>query len=419
MDKKIIWLWLSLHFGAGSNVFNKLISYFEDEQSIYDSDDSDMGFISWLSDSEKKKLLDKNLEHAEEVIEWCDENDVQIIAYSDDNYPSALRELETFPAVLYCKGEFPNFDEELSISVVGTRSMTTFGQKNAYELGYMLSRGGAITVSGLARGIDGTVALGTLNALGTTVAILGSGINVIYPREHANLMSRIIDYGGAVITEYPPHTPPCATNFPIRNRLISGISNGTVIVEASEESGALITARYALKQGKPLFALPGFTRFHQYKGNNFLIREEKAILVRSAIDILREFMDEYFDKIDETKAKQRPRYKKSELEPPSGRNSYDDYSKKSTKSKRAAMKAAKKFEEILPAPEEDTEIDLSKLSETQLKIYNAMEFGKPYSIDELVQTTGLSASDIMSDIMTLMLEFNFEEIPGYGYVKNN
>ena len=143
--------------------------------------------------------------------------------------------------------ELPDFDNELSISLVGTRAMTTYGQKVAFELGYTLSRGGAITVSGMARGIDTSVAVGTLNAMGVTVAVLGCGIDVVYPRENANLMNKIIE-NGAVITEYPPHTPPNSWNFPVRNRIISGISNGTVIVEAPEHSGAMITARRAIKQ---------------------------------------------------------------------------------------------------------------------------------------------------------------------------
>ncbi len=413
MEKKLIWLWLSLHFGAGSNIYSKLINYFENEQNIYDSDDSDMGLIHWLSDSQKNKLLNKNFEHAEEIYEWCLENDVEIITYSDDNYPSALRELEDFPAVLYCKGEMPNFDEELSISVVGTRSMTTYGQKIAFELGYTLSRAGAITVSGMARGIDGTVAVGTINALGTTVAVLGSGIDVIYPREHTSLMSRIIDYG-AVITEYPPHTPPNSRNFPIRNRIISGISNGTVIVEADENSGAMITARLATKQRKPLFAVPGPVKMHTSKGTNLLLREERAMLARTAVDILEEFIEEYSDKIDFAKAKQRPTFSKSLMKTTNG-SDRTEYSRRSTQTKRENIKLTKKFEEVIPPQAEET--DLSGLSEIQLAIYKAMEAEKTYSADELADLTGFTISVIMAETSLLEIEGFIQELPGSCFVR--
>lgn len=416
MDRALVWLWLSLLYGAGNDIYGKLITYFEDEQSIYDCDDSDMGAIRWLSDSQKAKLLNKNLDHAYEVLEWCEENDVQIIAYSDENYPQALRELRNFPAVLYCKGDFPDFNEELSISVVGTRSMTNYGQKVAFELGYTLSRGGAITVGGMARGIDSTAALGTINALGRTVAVLGSGIDIIYPRENASLMNKIIE-NGAVITEYPPHTPPNSWNFPVRNRIISGISNGTVIVEASFDSGAMITARRASEQRKPVFSVPGPARMHASSGTNQLIREG-AKLTSDALDVLEEFLEDYSDKIDLTKAKARPRFSRDALKVASGIDRTNFY-KKSIEDKKNIRKQIRKFEEIVePQAEEDEDIDTSALSETELKIFNSMEKRKPYCIDELVALTSLEPSEVISSVGMLQINGFVSELPGSYFVKH-
>lgn len=417
MDRSTIWLWLSLHFGAGAEIYSRLITYFEDEQNIYDCDDADVARISWLHDSHKSKLLDKNLAHAQEIIEWCEENEVQIIAYSDDNYPASLRELEDFPPVLYCKGELPDFDNELSISLVGTRAMTTYGQKVAFELGYTLSRGGAITVSGMARGIDTSVAVGTLNAMGVTVAVLGCGIDVVYPRENANLMNKIIE-NGAVITEYPPHTPPNSWNFPVRNRIISGISNGTVIVEAPEHSGAMITARRAIKQRKVLFAVPGPAKTHSSLGTNLLIREEEAKLSTDAIDIFEEFLENYSHKIDLTKAKQRPKFSSSALKlasPGPNKSSFYQFWKDKRNSVR---KSAKKFEEQISSDNDDKVIDTSKLSPEEIKVYDTMQKGRPYSIDELVDLTSLSAGDVMSAASTLQIEGLIIELVGGNLLKD-
>lgn len=421
MDRSTIWLWLSLHFGAGAEIYSKLITYFEDEQNIYDCDDADVARIGWLHDSQKSKLLDKNLDHAEEIIEWCEENEVQIIAYSDDNYPESLRELEDFPPILYCKGELPDFDNELSISLVGTRGMTTYGQKIAFELGYTLSRGGAITVSGMARGIDTSVAVGTINALGTTVAVLGCGIDVVYPRENVSLMNKIIE-SGAVITEYPPHTPPNSWNFPIRNRIISGISNGTVVVEAPEHSGALITARRAIKQRKLLFAVPGPARTHSSAGTNLLIREDGAKLTNDAIDIFEEFLEDYSHKIDLKKAKQRPKFSINALKlaaPGPNKSHFYDSHRKNMKASRAHMK---KFEEQIDDnatdDSEENDVDTSDFSQEELKVFNAMKKRQAYSIDELVALTGLSVGDVMSVACTLQINGCVSELPGGKIVKD-
>lgn len=416
LDKTLLWLWLSLLFGPGSRIYRDVIAHFDSIQDAYDSDDGDMSIIRWLSSSEKNKFLDKNLDHAYEVMDWCLENDIKIITCEDEIYPNELKKLLKLPAVLYCKGELPNFNEELSISLVGTRSMTAYGQKMAYDLGYTLSKGGAITVSGMARGVDSTVALGTLNAMGRTVAVLGCGIDIVYPRENTELMKRIAD-NGAVITEYPPHSPPNSWHFPIRNRIISAISNGTVVVEAPYESGSLITARQAIDLGKPVFAVPGPAKFHSTKGTNALISEGKAKMARDALDILEEFIVDYRGKIDFTKAKMRPTFSKNALKISKKDIDREEAIRKNEEVKKSLRKEARKFEEILETPKEIA-LDPNIFSEEQIKIYNFMQYGVPTSVDELVKKTDISASNILSTLMMLAVEGVVDELPGGFFIKN-
>ncbi|MBQ7411601.1 MAG: DNA-processing protein DprA [Clostridia bacterium] len=416
MDKSLLWLWLSLHFGANSKIYGDLISYFDDIEDVFRSTQMDMDLIGWLSTSDKRKILNKNLEHALEVREWCENNEVQIIAYSDDIYPSALRKIRKFPPILYCKGEFPDFDNEISVSAVGTRSMTSHGQRIAFDFGYTLSKGGAITVTGMARGIDSTVAIGTINAFGRTVAVLGSGIDIVYPRENYALMNKIIE-NGAVITEFPPHSPPNIYHFPIRNRIISGISNATLIVEAPLDSGALITARTAIEQGKPLFAVPGIAKFHSNNGTNALIKNEDAKMATSAEDVLKIFYPEHKDKINLIAASKRPAFSKSALKVASGGLDNDEFYSRSKENKKKISKGIRKFEEIIE-DEPEVVLDPENYSSEQIKLFSVMERGVPVVMDDLVQKTGLSAAEIASNLTLLQIEGLIDEQPGGFFMKN-
>ena len=401
MREKLLWLWLSLNYGAGTTVYQKLFNHFGSLEAIYDSDDADADLISWLNPSYKRKLLDKNLSYAEEVLDWCDDHDVDIITPSDQDYPAPLRFIPDYPAVLYCRGKLPDFEKELCISVVGTRKMTIEGQRNAYELGYGLAKGGAIVVSGMAKGIDGTAQKGALYAGGSSVAVLGSGIDVCYPPENFALMQKLINVG-AVITEYPPHTPPNGSNFPVRNRIISALSPATVVVECDLISGALITAEKAIKQGKTVFAYPGSVREHNNQGTNKLLMQG-ARVATAAIDVLEQFLDKYAHIINISASKQKPNIEKfkrvaSSSEIPNG--FYEKTNKNSEISKEESPK----------------EFDKSTLSSDQLLIYDGMEFGKLYTVDALLEI-GSSAQEISALIMMLQLAGAIENVPGGYYIK--
>lgn len=413
MDDRLIWLWLSLHFGAGSTIYEKLYKHFGSAYSIYDSDDGDMECIDWLTSSQKKKILDKNLDHAREISEWCDDNEVRIIAFSDEDYPSPLKSLVNFPAVLYCKGSFlPDFENDLCIAVVGTRKMTVYGQKNAYEIGFGLAKAGVTVVSGMALGIDCTAQKGALYAGGKTIAVLGSGIDVIYPKANTVLMQKIL-YNGAVITEYPPSTPPNATNFPTRNRIISGLCQGTVVVEGDINSGSLITARDAVQQGRELFAVPGPVHTFSSGGPNKLIKDG-AHIATDAVDIVEEFLDRFGDKISISGAKMRPIFEKK----PKAVTYWNDESRYSEPAQSAAFEKVQsengKVKQTICEPKEF--FDASVLSENERKLYDFMEPGKPITADEMCGC-GMKMSEISATLIMLEIVGAIKSLPGARYIK--
>ena len=405
LDKEL-WLWLSLHFGAGSSMYHKLYTHFGSVDAIYDCDDADVDCIDWLASHHKRKLLDKNLDHAHEIMDWCDYNGVEIVTPSDNNYPYPLRALEKFPAALYYVGKLPDFQKELCISVVGTRNLTMDGQRNAYNLGYGLAKAGAIVVSGMAKGIDSVAQKGALYAGGSSVAVLGCGIDVIYPKENAALMHKL-SVVGAVVTEYPPKTPPMGANFPVRNRIISALGAATVVVEADMNSGALITARYAKEQGKVLFAFPGPVSNFSSKGTNNLI-SEGAKVATEAIDVLEQFMD-VFPNINLSASKMKPDLSNVK------RVASNSFSEQSFYSN---MKST--FGGNISHKNTNTEpkklFDKAVLNEKELMVYDKLEFDKPASLDSFVNI-GMEVSELASIITMLEIKGAIESAPGGFYIK--
>ena len=211
---------------------------------------------------------------------------VKVVTWHDDGYPRLLKEIYDLPPVLYIRGELLPEDER-SVAVVGTRSPTAYGRESAYHMANDIARSGVTVVSGLARGVDSIVHRAALEAGQRTVAVLGSGVDVIYPREHAALASEIVE-NGALVSEHPLGTRPNAQNFPRRNRIMSGMTLGTVVVEGAQGSGALLTANHALEQNREVFAVPGNIFSPKSAGTNMLIRDSAAKLVVDHKDVLEE-----------------------------------------------------------------------------------------------------------------------------------
>ena len=305
-ENTLYWLWLAEKCGIASKQFGRIIEKYDDPFDVYRLSEDEIEQLEGINGALRAKLCEKDLESSYSILKYCKENRVDIISYGDSRYPTRLKNIEDAPILLYCLGHFPDFNSALCIGIVGTRKMSEYGKQSAYKIGYELSSAGAIVVSGMALGVDGAAASGALSAGGRTVAVLGCGISVVYPKEHKKLMEEI-SRKGAVITEYPPAEAPHGHNFPKRNRIISGLCQGVLVVEGAAGSGALITARRAIDQGRAVFALPGKIDESNSEGPNELIREG-AYPALCSDDILRHYDFLYHDVIDyskHTKAKRK------------------------------------------------------------------------------------------------------------------
>ena len=211
---------------------------------------------------------------------------IEVINFNDESYPKLLKEIYSAPKQLYVKGN-KEILNSTAIAIVGCRDNTKYGELIAKNFGYNLAKNGITIISGLAKGIDSFAHIGALYGKGKTVAVLGNGIDTIYPKENTKIAEKILEYGGCIVSEYPIGAAIKKQNFPARNRIISGLSNGLVVVEAKERSGSLITADFALEQGRDVFAVPGNITSKQSYGTNELIKQG-AIPVMSYKDILKE-----------------------------------------------------------------------------------------------------------------------------------
>ncbi len=274
----LFWIWLSEALGPGSANFGKLIGFMESPYDLFHADESELDRISGLSERTRAKLCRKDLQRATEILDTCERSGIGVLSYGDDDYPVALREISSPPAVLYYRGRLPDWNRRLSIGMVGTRRMSAYGLRSAYRISYELAAMNVIVVSGMAAGIDGVCAAAALRAGGSTVAVLGCGVDVVYPRHH-QMLAEAIAKDGLLLSEYPPGTRPSNYHFPVRNRIISGLSQATVVVEAGIGSGSLITAKNAVMQGRDVFAVPANVGSIGAEGTNGLLRDgAKAVL---------------------------------------------------------------------------------------------------------------------------------------------
>ncbi|MBR2459627.1 MAG: DNA-processing protein DprA [Clostridia bacterium] len=289
MFKKQYWIWLSQAFGSTASAFSdKLLYEFRnDPELIYNAREDELKAV--LPDNPRliRRLMNKDLNGIGAIIHFCEKNNVGVLTPESFLYPSSLLSIVGKPLALYYKGTIPDFSEKLSISVVGTRKVTPYGINASYAMSYDLAKSGAIVVSGMADGTDAAAHRGALDAMGCTVAVLGSGIDVVYPKKNTPLYNELILHG-LVMTEYAPGMPPNGWHFPQRNRIISGLSSGVLVVEAAQRSGALITAEYAKKQGRLIYAVPGKLGEYTSVGTNALIRAG-AKITTSANDIISDF----------------------------------------------------------------------------------------------------------------------------------
>lgn len=287
------WIALAEILGPRSALLKPLLQAFGTPEAIFEAGEArlkeavpDMG-VGTL----KSLVGMRTAEIARGIALWCHQNAVRILPFDHAEYPAVLRELDEPPALLYCRGRLPDPGSRACVGIVGPRKTDAYGENVTYKISFELAAAGAVIVSGLAEGVDGIATAAALLAGGTPIAVLGCGIDVTYPRHHTKLLAECVERG-AVITEYAPGTPPNGYNFPIRNRLISALSDVVLVTQARERSGALITARYAVVQGRPLYVVPGNITSPLCAGSNRLL-QAGAYPVLETRDLLAPLLPRY------------------------------------------------------------------------------------------------------------------------------
>jgi DNA processing protein len=270
-DPRLYWIGFNMVKGIGAVRFQALLAAFGSAEAAWHASPQalfSMGLSPRVVENFTSLRSQVNLE---KVWEQIQARNIQIHTWEDETYPRRLKEIDQPPPVLYSLGDLVP-EDEWAVAVVGTRRVTSYGRQVAEELGAALARSGVTVVSGMARGVDALAHQAALDAGGRTLAVLGSGVDRIYPPEHRRLAEQISNQG-AILSDYAPGTAPDAANFPPRNRIISGLSIAVVVVEAGGKSGALITASFAADQGREVFAVPGNIKAPQSEGTNRLIQQ--------------------------------------------------------------------------------------------------------------------------------------------------
>ena len=282
MKDTLYWIWLSI-LNLSQKQKNTLLEIFKEPKELYKINKKKLEKITTNNELIEILLCQKTKEEAKQILKQSER--IKIITISDIEYPKNLINIADRPFVLYTKGNYKLLNKENKIAIVGSRECSEYGKKTTLKFSYLLSRKNCIIVSGMAKGIDTYAHKGALIAKGKTIAVLGSGVNYIYPKENEKLYNEIIEKEGLIISEYPLNKRPIPEYFPYRNRIISGISDKILITEARKKSGSIITANFALEQGKNVYAIPGNITSYKSEGTNMLIKEG-AFLVTSLEDIL-------------------------------------------------------------------------------------------------------------------------------------
>ena len=373
-------VWLNEVMGAGNIRSFKALEYFGDGQKIYNSSESDRANSGIFTNTELKKLNSVTISRAEDIIKECIHEKIDIISINDNRYPICLKCIQNPPIVLYVKGKFPDFNKTPALTVVGPRKISEYGKKAAYSISYRLARSGFIIVSGGAVGCDTYAHAGALKSGGVTVLVMGCGINADYLPQNKALRDEVTK-NGCLISEVSPKTAVTKFSFPVRNRIMSALSLGTIVVEAPTKSGSLITARLANEQGRDIFVIPGSPDNEYYKGSNALLRDgAKAIIDLS--DVFGEYINRFPDKIDIKRAYDKNIICNTLEEPP-----------------RPKKNISKNFN-----------VGLSKEAKI---VYNCID--KQKFLPEEINNTGLNSSELLSALTELEMEMLIKAIPGGMY----
>ena len=384
------WLWLTNLRGLSNQTRLALLRHFGTPEDIYYADEGEILLTEGITRQQAALLADHDLAAANRILADCQRLNISILTLQDAAYPSRLKNIYDPPCLLYYKGRMPAFDEEAAIAVVGTRDCSPYGVACAEKLSYGLASGGALIVTGLAAGVDSAAARGALRAGGGIVAgVVGNGLDVAYPYENRYLYEDVAA-AGVLISEYPPGTRPAASHFPVRNRILSGLALATLVVEAPERSGALITANTALEQGRDVFAVPGPIDADNSVGCNRLIRDG-AGLVSEAWDILREYEARFPDKLRQKESREEPEvlgYQARQKEEP----------------------------RVVPPSLNPADPDLG-LTDDQIRLLRLLPEETPIQVDDLIELSGIPTRRVLSALTMLEIENYVTQHSGKHYTR--
>jgi DNA processing protein len=368
------WLALARVDGLGVRGAHKLIEYLGSPLAVYHASLTELEACGLPARIAQAIFAQVGLKEAEREIDAAEKADYRLVTYGSESYPRLLREIGDPPLVLYVRGDV-NVVSQHAVAIVGTRRPTAYGSSVAHRLACDLAQRQLVIVSGLARGIDSGAHRGALEAKGKTVAVLGSGVDVIYPRENKRLAEQVVE-SGALISEFPLGTAPTPENFPIRNRIISGLALGVVIVEAAEYSGSLITARLASEQNREVYGVPGNITSAQSFGPNLLIKQG-AKLVDQWLDVIEEF----------------PAAVRMQLLPPAD----------ASENAAAGRQTASLFEQALE-PDQKAVFDILRADEALF-------------VDSICGSVSLSQPRVLAALLTLEMSGLVKQLPGKNFIR--
>lgn len=370
------WISLNMTPGVGPRVATKLLEAFGSPEGVFHARRQQLESLRIKPETIESIIKREFHDRADDELARVKNAGGDILILDDGSYPRLLREIADPPITLYVRGDWQACFEQPCVAVIGSRQCSTYGANAAEMLARDLASRDICVVSGLARGIDTAAHRGAIAGKGKTIAVLGTGLDSVYPKENARLVNEIIESGGAVVTQFPLGTPPLKDNFPYRNRIISGLSLGVLIIEASERSGSLITARLASEQNREIMAVPGNITSRNSFGTNYLIKAG-AKLVQQWQDIVAELPSEIAASILPPKIE--------------GENATSNGSKR----------------EAAPAD----------LSENERRIWPLLSADEPVHIDQLLESSGLSFGDLNAALVGLDLRDLIRTLPGKHYAK--
>ncbi len=407
------WIWLTTLPGLSLRGQQRVLDCFGTPERVYSADRTALAEVSGLSPKERDALEYKDLRRTEGVLEDCQRLGISILTIRDSRYPQRLKNIDTPPLVLYYRGTLLPFDELPAITVVGARKASAYGLSAARRMGEELGACGAAVVSGAAKGVDSYALEGALERGASVAAVLGNGLDIVYPSEARALYGKV-EHSGCLISEFVPGTKPLAQNFPRRNRIMSGLSIGVLVIEAAKQSGSLITAELALEQGRDVFAVPGNIGLPACEGSNALI-QDGAALVTCGWDILREYTARFSGLHPINTPALKPVQQGTRAASSATRPAVSRSSKETVEGAQGEKKTFRKSQNRIDKQENRNYIDLNgiqnQLTQDERTIAAALNQGRRH-VDDIIEETALSPARVLSALTLLEIKGFVIQEPG-------